>query len=516
MYGNTRIDASEAITTRTAQRYWIAVVTVASALGITLLLQRIFPYPFLFLFFGAVMVSAWFGGSAVGFSAVLLSTLAVDYFFVPPFRSFAINVTAEAYFASFVFCTLIASWVSSAKKKSESELREARDQLEIRVAERTGELHRSNLEFQESERRLRLLTEVIPQQIWSGTPDGSIDYCNQQLLEYTGRTLDEMRGELFLDAIDPSDRERFHLAWLQALATETAFEGEWRVRGRDGKFRWFFTRCVPLRSSDGQTVRWYGTNTDIEDHHNAKATLLRTQAELARLSRSLSLGELTASIAHELRQPLAAAVTHGEACLEWLSANPPNLEKARHSVQRFIEDGRRAGDVLARIRALFQKEAPAKIQFDIDELIFELVAFFRDEAGRRGISIVVQEKDCNLPKVEADRIQVQQVLLNLVLNAMESLSETPEGRKEIVIRSSQQDASVLVSVEDTGRGLAQQATSEIFKPFFTTKPHGIGMGLAISRSIVEAHEGRLWAAAMPSGGAVFFFTLPIRSGSLDA
>src|SRR6266700_2521773 len=191
----------------------IALSCVAAALVLSLLLQHLFPYPFLFLFFAAVMISAWFGGTAVGLTAVLLSTLAVDYFFVPPFHSFDINVTAEVYFASFVLCTIIASWVSSSKKKSESAIREARDQLEIRVAERTDELHRSNVELQESERRLRLLTEVIPQQIWSGTPDGSIDYCNQQLLEYTGRALDEMRGELFLDAIHPSDRDRFHLAW---------------------------------------------------------------------------------------------------------------------------------------------------------------------------------------------------------------------------------------------------------------------------------------------------------------
>ena len=461
------------------------------------------------------MVSAWFGGAAVGFTAVLLSTLAVDYFFVPPFRSFAINVTAEAYFVSFVLCTMIASWVSSSKKKSESAIREARDQLEIRVAERTAELHRSNLELQESERRLRLLTEVIPQQIWSGTRDGSIDYCNQQLLEYTGRTLDEMRGELFLDAIHPSDRERFHSAWLQALSTETPLEGEWRVRGHDGNFRWFFTRCVPLRSEGGKTIRWYGTNTDIEEHHNAKAALLKTQSELAQLSKSLSLGELTVSIAHEVRQPLAAAVTHGEACLEWLSAIPPNLEKARQSVRKFIEDGTRAGEVLARIRALFQKEAPAKTAFDMNDLIEELVAFFRDEAGGRGISIRTQLKE-DLPNVEADRVQVQQVLLNLIWNAMDSLSDTAEGQREVTIRSEQENAKeVLVSVEDTGSGLTR-TTDEIFQPFITTKPHGIGMGLSISRSIIEAHEGRLWATPRPSGGASFRFTIPVGSEHTDA
>ncbi len=510
------IESSQKGSVASCQRYWIAGLTVASALGITLLLQHLFPYPFLFLFFGAVMVSAWFGGTAVGLTAVLLSTLAVDYFFVPPFHSFVINATAEAYFASFVFCTLIASWVSSSKKKSELELREARDQLEIRVAERTDELRKSNLELQESERRLRLLTEVIPQQIWSGTPDGSIDYCNQQLLEYTGRILDEMRGELFLDSIHPSDRDRFHLAWLHARSCETPFEGEWRVRGHDGKFRWFFTRCVPLRSSDGKTVRWYGTNTDIEEHHNAKEALLKTQSELARLSQSLSLGELTVSIAHEVRQPLAAAVTHGEACLEWLNADPPNLERVRESVRRFIEDGTRAGDVLARIRALFQKEAPAKTWFDMNQLIEELVAFFRDEAGRRGILIRTQ-LDHGLPNVEADRVQLRQVLLNLVLNAMDSLTNTPEGEKEVVIRTEQEnDMEILVSVEDSGSGLTPKTSEEIFEPFFTTKPHGIGMGLSISRSIIEAHDGRLWATPRPSGGSAFHFSIPVQLEKPDA
>jgi PAS domain S-box-containing protein len=439
----------------------------------------------------------------------------VDYFFVPPFRSFAINVTAEAYFVSFVLCTMIASWVSSLKKTSESELREARDQLEIRVGERTAALNESNLELRESERRLRLLTEVIPQQIWSGTRDGSIDYCNHQLLEYTGRTLDEMRGELFLDAIHPSDRERFHVAWQEARSTETPFEGEWRVRGHDGKFRWFFTRCVPLQSSDGKTVRWYGTNTDIEEHHNAKEALLKTQSELAELSQSLSLGELTVSIAHEVRQPLAAAVTHGEACLEWLTADPPNLQKARESARRFVEDGTRAGDVLARIRALFQKEAPAKVRFDVNQLIEELVSFFRDDAARRGISIRTQLQH-DLPNLEADRVQIQQVLLNLVLNAMDSLANTPQG--EIVIGARQENAEeILVSVEDNGSGITPRTSSEeIFKPFFTTKPHGTGMGLSISRSIIEAHDGRLWATSRASGGSAFCFTVPIRSESADA
>ncbi|HLQ51696.1 MAG TPA: DUF4118 domain-containing protein, partial [Terriglobales bacterium] len=200
------------------QRYGAALCFVALSLGLTLLVQHLFPYPFLFLFFGAVMASAWFGGMGAGLFAVLISTLAVDYFFVPPLYSFAINATAETYFAAFVICALVASWISSSKKQSEEALMEARDQLEIRVAERTAELEKSNTELRRREHQLHLLTEVIPQQIWSGTADGSIDYCNQRLLNYVGRTVDEMKGEAFVETIHPEDREGFRRFWRDALS----------------------------------------------------------------------------------------------------------------------------------------------------------------------------------------------------------------------------------------------------------------------------------------------------------
>ena len=498
-----------------AKGCFVALLAVGSATLMTLLLQSWFLYPFLFLFFGAVMVSAWFGGMVGGLISVLLSTCVVDYYFVPPIHSFSINATAEAYFVSFIVCTVIASLVSSSKRNSEAALKVARDELETRVSERTAELRRSNLELQESERRLRRLTEVIPQQIWSGTRDGSIDYCNQQLLAYTGKEMNDMQGERFFQTIHPADREGFHQAWLQALSTERSLEGEWRVCGGDGRYRWFFTRCVPLRDASGSIVRWYGTNTDIEERHKAEEALLKTQSELANLSRSLSMGELTVSIAHEVSQPLAAAVTHGEACLEWLSANPPNVQRAQQSVRKLIQDGTRAGAVLARVRALYQKEVPAKTWFDMREVVDELNLLFRDETTRRGIEIHIEIAP-DLPKIEADRVFLQQVILNLMLNAMEAMAATPEGQRQLVIRATRESAAeIRISVEDTGTGLDEKTSGEIFKPFFTTKPHGIGVGLSISQSIVQAHGGRLWATPRPAGGAAFQFTIPIRSESPD-
>jgi len=327
------------------------------------------------------MASAWFGGTIAGLLAVLVSTLLVDYFFVPPFHSFSISTTAEAYLASFIVCALAASSVSSAKKKSAEALQEALDHLEVRVSERTAEL-------------------------------------------------------------------------------------------------------------------------------------MKTQTELARLAQFLSMGELAASIAHEVNQPLTAVVTHGHACLEWLSADPPNLEKTRSTVERIIQDGTRAGAVISRVRALFKKEVPTKEWLDMNEVIHELTLFLREEALRRHV-VIRTDLIPGLPKVEADRVQLQQVILNLVANGMDAMAETTERQRELLISARAEQEEIAVRVEDSGVGLNHQAAEKIFQPFFSTKAHGIGMGLAISRSIVEAHEGKLWATPRPSGGAVFQFTLPIRSRGSD-
>ncbi len=486
--------------------YAIALFFVALALAATLLLQRLFPYPF--LFFAAVMASAWFGGRSAGFFAVLISTLVVDYFFVPPFYSLVINATGAAYFTAFIGCALAANWVSSSKRKSEEALRDARDQLEVRVVLRTEELQRSNTELRQSERQLRLLTEVIPQQIWSGSPDGSIDYCNQRLLEYVGRAMDEMRGNRLMEAIHPEDRDGFGQSWRSALSTGHPCEGEWRVRGADGQYRWFFIRAVPLRDAEGKTLRWYGTNTDIEEHKKAEQALIQAQSELAHLARVLTMGELAASIAHEINQPLAAVVTYGDACMEWLAANPPNLEEARGTIERIIQDGTRAGAILGRIRALFKKETPAREWLDMNEVIQELTIFLRDELMRHHIAMRT-ELTPELPKVKGDRVQLQQVVLNLMMNSIDAMQSTTRGPRELIVSSrTESPAEILIRIEDSGVGLSEETAGKIFNPFFTTKPQGIGMGLSISRSIIESHHGKLWAAARPEGGAVFQFTVP--------
>ena len=243
---------------------------------------------------------------------------------------------------------------------------------------------------------------------------------------------------------------------------------------------------------------------------------MKTQAELAHLARVLSMGELTSSVAHEIGQPLTAVVTHGNACVEWLSANPPNLERALHTARRIIQDATRAGEVVSRIRALFKKEATAKDWFDMNDVIRELTGFLRDEAVRCGVQMRT-ELAPDLPKIRGDRVQVQQVVLNLMLNSFDAMAGELNHPKELLISSeSTEESSIRVRVEDCGIGLDPEAAEQIFEPFFTTKPHGIGMGLSISRSIVESHEGRLWASPRPSGGAIFQFTLPIGAEDSDA
>jgi signal transduction histidine kinase len=367
---NTRFLHSMAI------HYGAALLFVGLSFLVTFVLQKHFPYPFLFFFFGGAVASGWFGGTGPGLLSVVLSTMLVEYFFVPPFNSFTISPSAKAYFVAFVACALIASWISSSKKKTERALVQARDALELRVSERT-------------------------------------------------------------------------------------------------------------------------------------AALMKTQGELAHLSRMLSMAELTASVVHEVGQPLTGIVTNAQACLEWLSAGPPNTEKASRSVENIVRDGTRAGLVLDRMRSLFRKGPLAKEWLDINEVISELMVLVGDEARRRSTQInLVLEPD--LPQIRADRIQLQQLILNLTLNAMDAVNEiAPEDRRILLTSARNPQNEILIRVEDGGTGLPPQLREKIFEPFFTTKPDGIGVGLSISRSIVEAHNGHIQAVPGNDRGTVVEFTIPL-------
>ncbi len=493
--------------------YGIKPISIAScfvlvALLWTFPLQRVIAYPFVFLFFGAVMGSAWFGGVVAGFVAVVQSSMVITYFFIPPLFSISVAKGSQSFLAAFILCSIAICIVSSARKRAESAVRTARDQLEAKVRERTAELERSNLEIQESERQLRMLTEAIPQQIWRADFSGRIEYCNQHLRDYVGRGNSSIEGDFFFDILHPEDAALFRQGWESALATGGPFEVEVRVRGVDGDFRWFLVRSIPQRAEDGAITRWYGIHIDIEEQRKAQQSLIIAQDDLSRLSRTLSMAEMAASIAHELNQPLTAVVTHAYACREWLSSEPANLEKASATAEKIVQESTRASSVVKRVRALFRKEGTEKQTVYLNPLIQDLARLLRDEAIRRGVGIRMA-LDPNLPKIQADSVQIQQVLLNLATNAMDAMV-TVTALRELTIRSERHGGDeVLVMVDDIGPGISPEIASRIFEPFFSTKEQGTGMGLAICRSIVEAHNGRIWAENRDPGGARLLFTLKV-------
>jgi len=249
--------------------------------------------------------------------------------------------------------------------------------------------------------------------------------------------------------------------------------------------------------------------TERKQAEEERERLRQAQADLAHVSRVSTMVELTASLAHEVNQPIAAAVTNSSTCLRWLARDPPDIEEAREAASRIVKDATRAADIIKRIRSMFKKDAPQRELVDVNEVIKDVVILLRSEAYRYSATIQTSLME-DLPQVMADRVQLQQVLTNLMLNGIEAMKDTQAAR-ELTVKSQQADGSyLLIAVSDTGVGLASELADEIFKTFFTTKPEGTGMGLPISRSIIEAHGGRLWATANEPRGAVFQFTLPVE------
>ena len=285
----------------------------------------------------------------------------------------------------------------------------------------------------------------------------------------------------------------------------------------DGSKRYVSVSGLPVFDETGRFVGYRGVGRHITERRRAEEALRAMQAELAHANRVTTMGELSASIAHEVNQPIAATVTNAQAALRWLRAQPPDLDEVRASLSRIVEDGNRAGNVIGGIRAFINKVPPRKDRFDLNEAILEMIALTRSEVLRHGI-LLRTELAPGLPAVDGDRTQLQQVTLNLILNAIEAMGGIDAGARELRINTEREAAGgVLVTVRDSGPGLDPTDMERVFKAFYTTKPKGMGMGLAICRSMVEAHGGRMWASANEPGGAVFQFTLPLeRDESIPA
>jgi C4-dicarboxylate-specific signal transduction histidine kinase len=240
----------------------------------------------------------------------------------------------------------------------------------------------------------------------------------------------------------------------------------------------------------------------------AQEALRLAQSDLAHVNRVTTMGELTASLAHEVNQPIAAAVTDANTCLRWLTRDQPDVEEAREAASRVVKDATRAAEIISRVRLTFTKSTPQRELVDVNEVIKEMIVLLRNEASRYSISVRTELSD--IPQIMGDRVQLQQVMMNLMLNAIDAMKKV-EGTRELVIKSQRQkDEQLVLAVSDTGVGLPPQQADQIFNAFFTTKSHGTGMGLRISRSIVESHGGRLWAAENSPRGASFYLTLPTK------
>jgi PAS domain S-box-containing protein len=363
-------------------------------------------------------------------------------------------------------------------------------------------LHKLRVQqLRREERKLSEAIETIPAMAWVTGPDGTVQFRNRRWVEYTGLPQLGKTEEAGLIAVHPEDRDRIERRMGASFASGEPFEEEMRIRRADGEYRWFLSRAVPLRDKRGRVVKWYGAATDIEDRKRAEGL----QAELAHTNRVSTMGELVASIAHELAQPITATTNNAKASLRWLQRDPPDLTQVRKGTESIIEAGIFASEIINRLRSLYKKAPPKRELVTINEVIGEMVLLLRGEANEYAVSIRT-DLAADLPKVTADRVQLQQVLMNLMLNGIEAMKET--GGVLTVKTGRGDGGQVLISVSDTGVGLPAERADEIFNAFFTTKPQGSGMGLAISRSIVESHGGSLWATAHDGRGATFHFTLP--------
>jgi PAS domain S-box-containing protein len=512
------------------RKYAIAVVSVAAALILPQWPRLHLEAATASLFFCAIMVSAWFGGFRAGFLATSLATLAFDYYFLPPIHSLAAKPEEIPRLIVFAGSAFVIASLSAAQRSATESLRVARDDL----LETVKELQRTNAALQaesrerkETEEKLRrseaYLTEgqrLSHTGSWAwDVARGEIVHRSQEYSRLFGfdpeagpRTL-----ETILQRIHPDDRGRVRETWDRVARERSDYEMDYRVALPGGVVKYIHGVGHPVFNPAGDLIEFIGTSIDVTERKRAeeeREKLRQAQADLAHVSRVTTMGELTASLAHEIKQPIAAAITDANTCLRWLARDEPDLEEARAAAHRVVKDATRASEIVSHVRLLFKKGASEREEVDVNEIIREMLVLLHNEITRYSIAIRA-DLAADLPQVMGDRVQLQQVIMNLILNSIEAMKDA-NGTRELAIESRPaENGHLLVAVSDTGVGLPPQQVEQIFNAFFTTKLQGTGMGLSISRSIVESHEGHLWAAANSPRGASFFITLPTQVGARE-
>jgi PAS domain S-box-containing protein len=497
-----------------ALRYGLALVSVAAALGLSLVFTHFYlPQTFGAFALSAIALTFWYAGTAPGVLAAVLSSIVRDYLFEPNTNTES-RLLFDLVFLVFAFLMTRVARV--------------RNQLELRVAERTAELTQLNdnlkceiAKHNQVEAELRLSEAYLAEAqrlshtgswAWS-PPPGDIRYWSEECYRVQGFDPKggQPRFEEFLQRVHPDDRARIAEVIDTAVREKEEFEFDYRIIHPGGEIRYARSVGHPILGPTGDLVEFVGTIIDVTDRRQAekeRERLREAQADLAHASRMTTMGELTASLAHEVNQPITAVVNGASTCIRWLTREDPDLGEAREAASGVIRNAKRAADIINRIRSISKKGESKRQLVDVNELIGEMIALLRNEANRYSISIRT-DLDTELPKVMADSVQVQQVMMNLIMNSIDAMKNVDRTR-ELDIRSRRgEDEYLMISVTDSGVGLPSEQTNQIFDAFFTTKSHGLGMGLRISRSIVELHGGRLWAADNSPHGASFSFTLPI-------
>jgi PAS domain S-box-containing protein len=367
----------------------------------------------------------------------------------------------------------------------------------------------TEIELRESLERFRHVAETVGGFIWQVDAGGLYTYVSQSVEKTLGYTPEELVGKKhFYDLFEPSVREELKAAASQVNAARQSF---WDFPNQNvsksGKIVYLQTSGRPVLDPTGNLVGYRGAATDVTGREQAEHKIAQQRNELAHVARVSAVGQLSSSLAHELNQPLGAILRNAEAAELFLQEPSPDLDEVRAILADIRKDDQRAGEVIDRMRALIKRREVKRGLLDVNLLAGEVVALVRTDAEARRVRLTL-ETDPAVPPVLGDRVQLQQVLLNLLLNALDAVKDNPPARRRVAVRARPAGTTVEVTVRDEGHGIAADCLPRMFEPFFTSKPNGLGMGLTISRSIIEAHGGRLWAENRPAGGAAFTFTLP--------
>jgi PAS domain S-box-containing protein len=360
----------------------------------------------------------------------------------------------------------------------------------------------------ESEARYRALVMASASMVWRANADGEGFLVCPRWQELTGQSEDEGNNFGWVSALHPKDQERSARLWKKAMELKRMYENEFQVRTRDGSYRHLHVQAVPIIAPDGAVHEWIGAATDITQERETALTVQRQRHELAHVARVNTVGELSASLAHELNQPLTAILSNAQAAQRFLDADPTSLEEVHAILRDIVQDDSRAGEVIRRVRELVKKGELEITALHLDAIVRDVVMLIHSDAILHNVNIVLQ-MDPGAPKVRGDKVQLQQVVLNLLLNAFQAMKDCPVNERQVAVRTELDGDGVIVAVRDCGEGLKDDRLDKMFQPFYTTKQNGLGLGLAISRSIVEAHGGRLWAENNSDSGATIYFTVPL-------